>query len=145
MMRKIFVITAALFFLVGCGNQPEKTLPSVLLTESQMVDVMTDVQIMESVISYKRSVNGKTAYLKTRGFDTIFAHYGITDSIFKENYDYYIEDPLVMARIMDSVIQRLGGMKEYSDTVVADTVVVADPVIVVDENAQTLSSPSPDR
>lgn len=120
MMRKILVIIVALFFLIGCGNQSEKALPSVLLTESQMVDVMADVQIMESVISYKRSVNGKTAYLRTRGFDTIFAHYGITDSIFKENYDYYLEDPLVMERIMDSVVAKLNVMRTYNDTIVAD-------------------------
>lgn len=120
MMRKILVIIVALFFLIGCGNQSEKALPSVLLTESQMVDVMADVQIMESVISYKRSVNGKTAYLRTRGFDTIFAHYGITDSIFKENYDYYLEDPLVMERIMDSVVARLNVMRTYNDTITAD-------------------------
>lgn len=120
MMRKILVIIVALFFLIGCGNQSEKALPSVLLTESQMVDVMADVQIMESVISYKRSVNGKTAYLRTRGFDTIFAHYGITDSIFKENYDYYLEDPSVMERIMDSVVARLNVMRTYNDTITAD-------------------------
>ena len=119
-MRKILVIIVALFFLIGCGNQSEKALPSVLLTESQMVDVMADVQIMESVISYKRSVNGKTAYLRTRGFDTIFAHYGITDSIFKENYDYYLEDPSVMERIMDSVVARLNVMRTYNDTITAD-------------------------
>lgn len=120
MMRKILVITATLFFLAGCGNRPEKALPSVLLSESQMVDVMADVQIMESAISYKRSVNGKTAYLKTRGFDTIFAHYGITDSVFKENYDYYLEDPSVMERIMDSVVARLNVMRTYSDTIAVD-------------------------
>ena len=137
MMRKILVITAALFFLAGCGNRPEKALPSVLLTESQMVDVMADVQIMESAISYKRSVNGKTAYLKTRGFDTIFAHYGITDSIFKENYVFYLEDPSVMERIMDSVIQRLGGMKSYSDTVIADTIINKDTIAVADSVSKT--------
>lgn len=120
MMRKILVITATLFFLAGCGNRSEKALPSVLLSESQMVDVMADVQIMESTISYKRSVNGKTAYLKTRGFDTIFAHYGITDSVFKENYDYYLEDPSVMERIMDSVVARLNVMRTYSDTIAVD-------------------------
>jgi len=111
-MKKLLITTIALSFLVGCVNQPKKVLPSVLLTEPQMVDVMTDVQIMESAISYKRSTNGKIEYLKTRGFDTVFSHYGITDSIFKENYDYYCEDPAVMQRIIDSVVVRLTEMTE---------------------------------
>jgi len=117
-----------LLFLVGCDSRSEKALPSVFLTEPQMVEVMTDVQVMESVISYKRSVNGKTAYLKTRGFDTIFAHYGITDSIFKENYDYYLEDPLTMKRIMDSVVARLNVMKNYTDSIAADTIAATDTI-----------------
>lgn len=99
-----------------CTSQPKRAMPSVLLSEPQMVEVMTDVQIVESAISYKRSVKGQTEYLKTRGYDTIFAHYGITDSLFKENFEYYIESPDVMERIMDSVISRLEAMKTKTET-----------------------------
>lgn len=77
-----------------------------------MIDVMTDVQIMEGIISYKKSTNQKTVYLKTVGFDTLFSHYGITDSIFEENLKYYNDiDPYTLIRIMDSVETRLGRMK----------------------------------
>ena len=83
-----------------------------MLSEEQMVDVMTDVQIMEGIISYKRNSNQKTAYIKTIGYDTLFSHYGITDSIFEENFRYYNDvNPLVLIRIMDSVEARLGRMK----------------------------------
>ena len=84
----------------------------MLLSEEQMVDVMTDVQIMEGIVSYKRNSNQKTAYLKTIGYDTLFSHYGITDSIFEENIKYYNDvDPQTLIRIMDSVEVRLGRMK----------------------------------
>ena len=83
-----------------------------MLSEEQMVDVMTDVQIMEGIVSYKRNSNQKTAYLKTIGYDTLFSHYGITDSIFEENIKYYNDvDPQTLIRIMDSVEVRLGRMK----------------------------------
>lgn len=112
MKKSLVLLVSALAFVVaGCVSRPEKTVPSVLLTETQMVDVMTDVQIMESAISYKKSAGGQTSYLKTRGFDTIFAHYGINDSIFRENYDYYIEDMDAMQRILDSVVVRLNALK----------------------------------
>ncbi len=84
----------------------------MLLSEEQMVDVITDVQIMEATISYKRNTNQKTAYLKTIGYDTLFSHYGITDSIFEENMKYYNDvDPYTLIRIMDSVEVRLERMK----------------------------------
>jgi len=111
-MKRILGILFALFFLVGCGSRPEKAVPSVLLTESQMVDVMTDVQIIESAIAYKKSSNGKMEYLKTRGYDTVFAHYGINDSLFVENFKYYSSDPAVMQRILDSVVVKITAMPE---------------------------------
>ena len=77
-----------------------------------MVDVITDVQIMEAAIGYKKSINQPTEYLKTIGYDTLFSHYGITDSIFKENMKYYNTfEPQTLIRIMDSVESRLAAMK----------------------------------
>lgn len=113
--------------LLGCESEPEKAMPAVLLSEAQMVDVMVDVQLMESSINVRKNSNHQTTYLRTHGFDTIFSHHGITDSIFTENFRYYSETPDVMLRIMDSVVVELNRMK-------ADL-----------ENAQTQSSPSPDQ
>ena len=85
----------------------------MLLTEPQMVDVMTDVQIMEAAINYKKNVNQPTEYLRTTGYDTLFSHYGITDSIFRLNVLYYYDiEPHTLIRIMDSVENRLAGMKD---------------------------------
>ena len=111
MSKRLFLILT-LFFLVSCDGRPKRTAPEILLSEEQMVDVMTDVQIMEGIISYKRNSNQKTAYLKTVGYDTLFAHYGITDSIFMENVKYYNDvDPYTLIRIMDSVSIRIERMK----------------------------------
>ena len=84
----------------------------MLLSETQMVDVLTDVQIMEAAIGYKKSINKPTEYLKTIGYDTLFSHYGITDSIFKANMVYYYDvEPLTLIRVYDSVESRLARMK----------------------------------
>lgn len=111
-MKKLVLVIISLLFLASCSSEKKKQAPEVLLSEEQMVDVMTDVQIMEGIVSYKRNSNQKTAYLKTIGYDTIFSHYGITDSIFEENIKYYNDvDPQTLIRIMDSVEVRLGRMK----------------------------------
>lgn len=111
MSKRLFFILM-IFFLVSCDSKPKRTPPTVFLTEPQMIDVITDVQIMEATISYKKNVNQKTAYLKTIGYDTLFAHHGITDSIFTENMTYYYEvEPQVFIRILDSVEMRLTKMK----------------------------------
>lgn len=111
-MNRIVIFIISLFFLISCSSEKKKSAPSVLLTETQMVDVMTDVQIMESIISYKKNANQKTEYLRTTGYDTLFAHHGITDSIFKVNMTYYNEaEPQTLIRIVDSVEARLQKMR----------------------------------
>ena len=95
---------SVLLLLMSCGGRKiEVTTPTVLLSETEMVDVMTDVYIMENAINHRRGKSMKISNLKTRGFDAVFTHYGINDSIFRENIDYYNGTPVVMKRIMDSV------------------------------------------
>lgn len=93
-----------LLLLMSCSDKKtEVTAPSVLLSEQQMIEVITDVQIIEQAINYRRGKNIKTINLKTKGFDAVFSHYGITDSIFYDNLDYYNSNPETMKVIMDSV------------------------------------------
>lgn len=109
-IRRVLILFAVAF-IMGC-SESNRPAPSVLLDERQMIDVMTDVQLMEGIISFKKNANQKTTYLKVVGYDTIFAHYGITDSIFEDNIRYYNEaHPLVLGRIMDSVVDRLSKLK----------------------------------
>lgn len=111
-MKKLLLLLFVICLFFSCESEKKRQAPSVFLTEPQMVDIMTDVQIMEATISYKKNVNQKTAYLKTIGYDTLFAHHGITDSIFTENMIYYYEvEPQVFIRILDSVEMRLTKMK----------------------------------
>ena len=95
-------------------------MPERLLTEQEMIDVMTDVQIIEADINFQKNQERErdpydtTAivakdYVKiTRSYyQQMFEHYGINDSIFTQNMRYYTERPEVLERIMDSVLQRL--------------------------------------
>ena len=92
-----------LLLLMSCDKQTKVTAPNVLLSEPQMVEIMTDVYVLENAISYRRGKGISTNNLKTKGYDAIFSHYGITDSVFFENMDFYNENPVIMKRIMDSV------------------------------------------
>ena len=112
MKTKFFLVFVIIVLFFSCSSERKKQAPTVLLTEPQMVDVMTDVQLMEAAITYKKNLNQQTEYLKTVGYDTLFAHYGITDSIFKLNLTYYNEvEPQTLIRILDSVENRLARMK----------------------------------
>ena len=90
---------------MSCGNKQTKvTAPNVLLSEPQMVEIMTDVYILENAINHRRGKSISTNNLKTKGYEALFEHYGITDSVFFENMDYYNDNPVLMKRVMDSVL-----------------------------------------
>ena len=124
-MKKLFFITFLLLLLSSCGNRSNTFKPARLLTEQEMIDVMTDVQIIEADLNNQkakereRDPNDTTKivpkdYVKMSRdyYDQLFEHYGITDSIFAQNLRYYTERPAVLEVIMDSVMQRL--IKEQS-------------------------------
>ena len=95
-------------------------MPEHLLSEQEMIDVLTDVQIIEADINYQKNqeqdkteedsikIVPKDYFKMSRDYyDQLFTHYGITDSIFDQNIKYYAERPEVLQRIMDSIVQRL--------------------------------------
>ena len=104
-----------LFVLVtACGHKDKAFMPERLLTEEEMIEVMTDVQIIEAQINHQKSLgkeeDAPTVDYKAMAqsyYDQFFEHYGITDTIFSQNIRYYTERPEVLERIMDSVVQRL--------------------------------------
>jgi hypothetical protein len=97
---------------MSCGNKQTKvTAPNVLLSEPQMVEIMTDVYILENAINHRRGKSISTNNLKTKGYEALFEHYGITDSVFYENVDYYNDNPVVMKRVMDSVLVNFESLR----------------------------------
>ena len=83
-----------------------------MLPEEQMIEVMSDVYVLENAINHRRGKGIKTVNLKTKGFDAIFSHYGINDSIFNLNLNYYNDNPEKMRKVMDSVNARFQRIQD---------------------------------
>jgi len=105
----------ALFFVlvVSCGHKDKGFIPERLLTQEEMIDIMTDVQIIEADINYQKNKEREAEEapkdykgLTQSYYDQLFEHYGITDTIFSQNLRYYTERPDQLEKIMDSVTQR---------------------------------------
>ena len=111
-MKRLFSFIALLLLLASCANKSNTFSPSKPLTETEMIDLLTDIQIIEADLTRRKSNGTNTAYLAEAYYEQLFEHHGITDSIFAdsifaENMRYYTERPAVLERIMDSVVARL--------------------------------------
>ena len=123
-MKRLSIIILFFLLVTACGRKEKSFMPERLLTEQEMIDVLTDVQIIEADINYQKSKERDQKeedsveivpkdYLKLSReyYDQFFEHYGITDSILVQNIQYYSSQPEVLERIMDSVMQRLDKEK----------------------------------
>ena len=108
-MRYITLVLGLLLFFSAC-QKAEKTKaakPAVFLTESQMVELITDVQILEAAINNRRNIGQSTNEIKTLWFNQLFEKHQVTDVVFQENLNYYNEKPAVMERILEEVLANI--------------------------------------
>jgi hypothetical protein len=119
-MKRLVLLSLLFVLAVSCGRKDKGFMPERLLTEQEMIDVMTDVQIIEADLNYQKAQEREvepndTVKVKQKDYvklsrdyySQLFEHYGITDSIFADNIRYYTERPAVLEKIMDSVMNRL--------------------------------------
>lgn len=125
-MKRLALLLLLFVLATACGRRDKGFMPERMLSEQEMIDIMTDVQIIEADINYQKTqeheqkpddtikiVPKDYVRMSRDYYDQLFEHYGITDSIFVQNMKYYTERPEVLGRIMDSVMQRL--TKEQSE------------------------------
>ena len=124
-MKRLALLSLLFVLVTACGRKDKGFMPERLLTEQEMIDIMTDVQIIEADINYQKAQEREQqekdsveiapndyAKMSRSYYTQLFEHYCITDSIFSQNMRYYTERPVVLEKIMDSVMQRLTKEKK---------------------------------
>ena len=103
----ILLICLCATFLAACGQKDTIVPPETFLTETQMIDILTDAQLLEGDLNFRRSEGEDIQGRNNTYYEQLFEHYGITDSIFDDNLRYYTQKPAILERITDSVYKRL--------------------------------------
>lgn len=101
-MRKI-IICAICFGYWGC-SEPVQEPP---LTVSQMVDVLTDVRILEGAYSAAVTKPDTLRPYMSEYYKQVFTRHGLDYEQYYKAYDYYMSRPEMMEAIEDSVINRI--------------------------------------
>ena len=109
-MSKYIFLFPLLMLIVSCYNEnkPATLKPDPLLTEHELVEIITDIQIAEGVLVFHRQYKIKTSdELKDSLFQVVFDHFGISSKLFRENINYYNTMPDVMEDIYEDVLTNL--------------------------------------
>ena len=106
MKKYLFIVILASLALASCGHKEKVEKPRHFLSEQQMIDVLADSYLIEAELNQMKTEGKDVGALQRSFYEQLFDHYGITDSIFKENMNYYSYHLVEMERIMDSVMNR---------------------------------------
>jgi hypothetical protein len=122
MIKKTILLFLILPFLFSCyhENKVEVKKPGHFLEREEMVEILTDIQIAEGIISHNRSQRKKTnTEFKDSLYQRLFDQYHISAETLKENIAYYNVDPSVMERIYEDV---LANLSKVQSEILMDTI-----------------------
>jgi hypothetical protein len=112
-MLKIFFLFFFLSASLSCYHENKEAIPvpEKLLNRAQMVDIITDLQISEGILTYKRIEKIPVKGYGEALYNKVIEEHQVTRQQLQENIDFYNEDPKLMEKIYDEVLARLNKIQ----------------------------------
>lgn len=111
-MIRVFIFFCCLSLLLSCGKEER---PHDILTPEQMAASITELYLTEAKISSIPASRDSSLkvfdYFEAKTFDKL----GITDSVFKKSFNYYLDRPKELEQIYTVVIDSLNLWEQRSD------------------------------
>lgn len=113
----LFVLLIPLLYSCYHVNQPAANVPDHLLNEEEMASIITDVQLVEGALSYRRTLRIEQKDFRESAYQQLFSTYGITARVLNDNIRYYNNEPEKMELIYEQVLAKLSRIQsELTDT-----------------------------
>lgn len=100
--------------LASCAEQ-EPQAPSDLIARDVFVQVMADVQLIESRINHEMVVDQRIDSPARRYYDDLYTERKITKVQYERTYKWYTEHPEQMKAVYEDVLAELARRKEKGE------------------------------
>ena len=108
--KKLILLTCFCFMiLLNACSSSNKNKAEEILSETQMVEVLTDIYLTEGKLNSLRIPKDSAEYLFKTIEPTIFAEHGIDSTVYKRSFQYYITNYEELSRIYELVIDSLSN------------------------------------
>jgi hypothetical protein len=114
-----YVLSVTGIFLIGmacfsCGEGDREASP--ILTKPEMVRALTEIYLSEQKIN-RLGIPRDSAEKEFERFKkVIFRNIGVSDSVFKRSFDYYMDRPKEMEQIYTALVDSLSLMEQRLDS-----------------------------
>lgn len=109
LIARVFILFS--LFLFSCTNEnlQEFMEEENLLSPDQMIEILTDVHIVEGA-KIGRKIMGDTLLMDDY-YNKVFAKHSINKIMFEENFRYYSSEPKKMDAIYEKVVENLNHLQ----------------------------------
>ena len=109
MRRNILFATvlATILSFASCNRFGDPKKPKPFFDENRMVEIITDIEIVEAKLNFANERGGSADSLKDSYYQQLYDHHGITKEQLTENLNYYTQKPEVLEDIMSRVVDSL--------------------------------------
>ena len=97
-------------FLLSLGMlacEPKTTAPADLVSEDKMTSVLLDIHLAEARIGRTITQYDTSRMVFKNVQKEILKKHSLTDSAFRHSYDYYLENPALLDKIYEKVLDSL--------------------------------------
>lgn len=95
--------------MVACGNIESNSLPEGVLSKEKMVEVITDIQLLDAAQKALPISGAKQKRMKDTTYAIIYAHHDIDHALFDSSLRAYSLNPALMGEIMEEVTQKINA------------------------------------
>ncbi len=97
-----------LLIMVACKASEEKARPAHILSQEEMIPVMMDIHLAETMIDFKKLKGTDTSKIMLASwYQQLFEKYEISDTIFYDSFNYYLENPAELNEIYEALLEEL--------------------------------------
>ena len=112
----LITITGIVFLFlicISCGEGDKDTQP--ILSRAQMVKALTEIYLAEQKVNRLGLPRDSATAEFDRFKHVIFKKVGVSDSIFKRSFNYYMDRPVEMEKIYSTLVDSLSLMEQRLD------------------------------
>lgn len=109
----LMAVLAGFILCFSCRETERDTQP--VLSRPEMVKALTEIYLAEQKINKLGLPRDSAEQEFTRFKDVIFQNVGVSDSVFKRSFDYYMDRPKEMEMIYTALVDSLSLMEQRVD------------------------------
>ncbi|HMM10482.1 MAG TPA: DUF4296 domain-containing protein [Bacteroidales bacterium] len=108
---KLLIVLAVVFPLACQPTSPNPNRPKVLISQSTLTKILVQVHLVEAAMNMRRNNGQEFEIQKNILFDSVFTKFSLTPELLEENMLYFNQQPKLMEKIYQDVIDSLEVMQ----------------------------------